>query len=171
VITLAFGGGIDAAGFAIRAAWASLTPIDVIPRLVFETHDGGRGIIAGGLRRFVRSNTADDHIWWSISLADGSTVALSTMRNRVGRSRTRREAYTVGLLVHAPAPPRQRFAPRSRLSHPDPSPRVAEIMAAADQARAARDRLFVDINSVRPLRFADLATLPADATHGLYVRT
>ena len=171
VITLAVGGGVDADGFEVRATWPSLTPIDVIPRLVAEPHTDGRGFIVGGFRRFVRANTADSHFWWSIRLADGSTERMSTMSNRVGRSRTRRASYTLGLLVHAPATPRSRFSHRSRLAHAGPADRVAEIMAAADQARAARDTLFIDINSVRPMRFADLATLPAITRYGQYVRT
>lgn len=172
VLSLAFAGAVDTVGFAVRATWASLSPIDVTPQWVAETQADDRGVFAGGRRhRFVRANAADDRFHWSLRLADGSTEVLSTMKNRVGRTRTRRARYTLGLLVHAPKPPRSRFVSRSRLSHPDPSPRVAEIRAAASQALAARDTLFVDINSVRPLRFSDLATLPANVRYGAFVRT
>lgn len=174
VLTLAFGGATDAAGFAVRASWPSLTPLSPTPRWVAETvtlqPDAARGLIAGGRRRAVRANAADDHFFWSLRLADGTTPQLGTMSNRVGRTRTRRVAYTLGLLVHAPAPPRQRHALRSRLAHPDPAPRVAEIMAAADQPRAARDTLAVDINALRPLRYGDLATQAATVRYGAYIR-
>lgn len=171
ILSLAFAGAVDMDGFAARATWASLTPIEVTPRWVAETVIDDRGCIAGRAGRFVRPNRADDRFFWSLRLADGSTEALTTMKNRVGRTRTRRARYTLGLLVHAPQVPRTRFVPRSRLAHPDPSPRVAEIRDAASQALAARDTLFVDINSVRPLRFSDLATVPANVRYGAFVRT
>lgn len=172
ILSLAFAGAGDTGGFAVRATWPSLTPIEVMPRWITETEIDDRGVFSGGHRhRFVRANIAADRFHWSIRLADGSTEALSTMKNRVGRTRTRRARYTLGLLVHVAAPPRSRFAPRSRLSHPDPSPRVAEIGAAASRALAARDTLFVDINSVRPIRYVDLATLPANVRYGAFVRT
>lgn len=172
ILSLAFAGASDARGFAVHATWASLSPIEVTPRWVAETEIDVRGVFSGGHRhRFVRANIAADRFHWSIRLADGSTEALSSMKNRVGRTRTRRARYTLGLLVHAPRVPRSRFVLRSRLSHPDPSHRVAEIREAASQALAARDTLFVDINSVRPLRFSDLATLPANIRYGAFVRT
>ena len=51
----------------------------------------------------------------------------------------------------------------------DPDKLIAELESAIVSASAARDTLFMDINSTRAITYADLAHLPDDARYGLSI--
>lgn len=158
--------------FLPNAAVPSLTPVDVTPRYMAETRPAtGSGFFVGGMRRFVRANNAQYSFYESFRLNDGLStgVAPTAMRNVVGRSRLRRPAFTVGLLVHAPRSVQHSFFPKGRVARAAPWKLIEELEQAIVSASAARDTPFMDINSTRPLTYADLAHLPDDATYGRVV--
>jgi len=132
---------------------------------------GGRGWFVGrSLRqRGIRINRADEQAYLSIRLADGTTEQLGRMRNRIGRARLRRRPFTASVLVHISGPSKRGF-PRGRYLRAGPERRIAEVVGALAMTQAARDTLSLDINSVRPITYADLATLPDDVTFGAVVR-
>jgi hypothetical protein len=171
VISLSFTKGGDA--FLPNAVSPSLKKASVAPKRVAEARPAGLGFFANRprYRRGVRVNDAQFAFYWSIRLADGSSPNLSRMRNVIGKTRLRREGYTAGLLVHAPRAPLQSSYPPGRVARLSPAKRVAELEHAIAVAQAARDVMFMDINSTRSLAFADLENLPNNARYGLAVRT
>jgi hypothetical protein len=104
-------------------------------------------------------------------LADGTEAEIETtrLRNRIGRTRLRRASFTAGLLVHAPRDPLPSIYPRGRIARLGPDKLIAELESAIVSASAARDTLFMDINSTRAITYADLAHLPDDARYGLSI--
>lgn len=167
VLSLSYtrGGG----AFIPNAISPSLTPADVTPQLIAQPRTAGMGFFANRsrYRRGVRANDADFAFYLSLRLADGSTAEIGTyMRNRIGRTRLRRPSYTAGLLVHAPRQPVPSLYARGRVSRLGPVALVNALESAIDKASAARDTLFMDLNSTRDARFGDLALLPDDARYG-----
>lgn len=168
VVTPAFAGGDPI--FARNSIQPSLTPIDVTPRYVAQQSPAGMGFYASRsqYRRGVRENDASFAFYTSFRLADGSNEEPGTarMRNRLGRTRLRREAFTAGLLVHAPREPVPSVYARGRVARSGPDVLVAGLEQAIVSASAARDTLFMDLNSLRDATFADLETFPDDARYG-----
>lgn len=171
VITLSFTRGGDA--FLPNAISPGVRPAEVAPRHVAEARPAGLGLFASRPRyhRGVRVNDAATAFYVSIRLADGTSPTLSRMRNVIGKTRLRREAYTAGLLVHAARPPIGSFAVRGRIARRGPESLVAAIENAIAVTQAARDVMFLDLNSTRPMTYGDLARLPDNAHYGLAIRT
>jgi hypothetical protein len=169
MVLLSFTAGGDA--YIPNAAATGLSPIDVTPRRLWEPLPGGQGLFANGAwrRRGVRPNRADEQAYLSLRLADGSSAQLGRMRNRLGRTRLRRPAFTASILVHAPGPKVRAFPPTGRYLRAGPEVRVAELARTLGVTQAARDTLFLDINAIRPLVYGDLAKLDDTATYGLTV--
>ncbi len=169
VIALSFATGGDM--FIPNAVSPGLSAIDAEPRRMWEARPGGQGLFAcrSRRRRGVRPNRADEQAYLSIRLADGGSEQLGRMRNRVGRSRLRRKAFTASLLVHAPGPAQRAFPVKGRYVRRGPEERVAELLNAVGVTQAARDTLFVDINSLRPLVYGDLVNLPDDTVYGAVI--
>lgn len=169
VIELSFTKGGDL--FLPNAISPGLTVIDAEPRRMWEARPGGRGWFVGRSlrRRGIRPNQADEQAYLSVRLADGSSEQLGRMRNRIGRTRIRRARFTASVLVHVAGPPKHGF-PRGRYLRQGPEARVAEIVDAVGITQAARDTLYLDINSVRPIGYGDLARLPDDVRYGAVIR-
>ncbi|MDC7787366.1 phage tail protein I [Rhodoplanes sp. TEM] len=169
VIALSFTRGGDA--FLPNAVSPGLTPIDTVPRRMWEARPAGRGWFVGRpLRgRGIQPNRAEEQAYLSIRLADGSSPALGRMRNRIGKTRIRRAPFTASVLVHIAGPAKHAF-PRGRYLRAGPEARIAEIVNALAVTPAARDTLSLDINSLRPLTYADLARMPDDVRYGAVVR-
>lgn len=146
--------------------------IDATPRRLWEALPAGMGLFASRAwkKRGVRPNRADEQAYLSVRLSDGTSAALGRMRNRLGRTRTRRDPYTASILVHAPKPKASAWPVTGRFLKAGPEARVAELARTIGVTQAARDTLFLDVNSIRPLAYGDLARLPDDAVYGLTVR-
>ncbi len=168
VVTPALSG---AAGvFTNNSVQPSLTPVEVSPIYVAEPRPAGLGFYASRsqFHRGVRVNDAEQGFYTSFRLADGSQSepGVSRMRNRLNRTRLRRDAYTAGLLVHAPRAPVPSVYPRGRVARTGPDVLVASLQKAIVSASAARDTLFMDVNSLREATYGDLETFPDDARYG-----
>lgn len=150
----------------------TLLPVDIAPRQVAEPRPAGLGLFAGRPRRGrgVRPNDADGAFYAAIRLADGGIPTLARMRNVVGKTRLRRERFTASLLVHVPRDPlRSAYAP-GRVARAAPTALVQQIESAIAVTQAARDTLFLDLNSTRPLTYSDLARVGEQARFGVAVR-
>ncbi|MBB5046795.1 hypothetical protein HNR60_001543 [Rhodopseudomonas rhenobacensis] len=169
VILLSFTAGGDQ--FIPAVMSPGLMPLDATPRRLWEPQPGGRGWFVGrSLKgRGIRPNRADEQAYLSIRLADGSSAVLGRMRNRIGRTRIRRARFTATVLAHLGTTPKSGF-PLGRYLRAGPEPRVVEVLDALAVTQAARDILFLDINSVRPITFGDLARLPDDVRYGAVLR-
>lgn len=170
VILLSFSYGGDT--YIPNAMATGGSVIDAEPRRLWEALPAGMGLFASRAwkRRGVRPNRSDEQAYLSVRLADGTSAALGRMRNRLGRTRTRRDPYTASILVHAPKPKASAWPVTGRFLKAGPEARVAELARALGVTQAARDTLFLDVNSIRPLAYGDLARLPDDAVYGLTVR-
>lgn len=159
--------------FSRNAISPSLTPLDVTPKYFGQSRPIGRGIFANRprWRRGARFNDAEFHLYASFRLADGTEAEIETarLRNRIGRTRLRRVSFTAGLMVHAPRDPLPSIYPRGRIARIGPDKLIAELESAIVSASAARDTLFMDINSTRAMTYADLAHLPDHARYGLSI--
>ncbi len=156
--------------FLRNAISPSLTPVDVTPKYLAEPRPSGRGFFANRsrLRRGVRFNDAESFLYASLRLADGSGAEIETtrLRNRVGHTRLRRPPFTAGFLVHAPRDRLPSIYPRGRIARSGPERLIAELEGAIVSASAARDTVYMDINSTRAITYADLSHLPDDARYG-----
>lgn len=170
VITLTFAAGGD--GFLANAVAPGLRPAEVAPRKIAEARPAGLGFFANRPRRGrgVRVNDAEGAFYASIRLTDGTAPDLSRMRNVVGKTRLRRPAFTAGLLVHAPRPPLPSRHPRGRIARAGPEALIAALEHAIAVTQAARDTLYLDVNSTRPLTYADLPRVGVNARFGVAVR-
>ncbi|PZA12471.1 phage tail protein I [Rhodopseudomonas palustris] len=169
VILLSFTTGGDQ--FIPAVMSPGLTPIDATPRKMWEPQPAGRGWFVG-MRlkgRGIRPNRADEQAYLSIRLADGSSAELGRMRNRIGRSRIRRKPFTATVVAHIAGPSKRGF-PLGRYLRAGPEPRIAEVISALAVTQAARDTLYLDHNSVRPITYGDLARLPDDVRFGAVIR-
>ncbi|WP_054162516.1 phage tail protein I [Rhodopseudomonas sp. AAP120] len=169
VIALNFTAGGDQ--FIPAVMSPGLTPLDATPRKLWEPQPGGRGWFVGRrLRgRGIRPNQADEQAYLSIRLADGTSAALGRMRNRIGRTRIRRARFTAAVLAHLGTTPKSGF-PLGRYLRSGPEPRVVEVLNALAVTQAARDTVYLDINSVRPITYGDLARLSDDVRFGAVIR-
>lgn len=171
VITLTFTKGGDA--FLPNAIAPSITSASVAPKRIAQARSAGMGLFANRsrYRRGVRVNDAPTAFYSSIRLTDGSSANLSRMRNVITRTRLRRKSYTAGLLVHAPRAPLNSAYPTGHVARKGPAEFIASLNKAVAATQAARDTMFIDINSTRAMRYADLLYLPENAHYGLSIRT
>lgn len=87
----------------------------------------------------------------------------------VGIDRLSRPTYTKELAVLLLRPPADAFPfGDARELGPDPQPIVDDLLEAIASAQVARDEVTVDINVLRPLTVADLATINANTKTGEY---
>lgn len=154
----------------------SLTPVNVNPVVVYGPVPGGPALAVNRCAlnaRPIKANRADEQIYLSIRLADGSGPATrgNIRGSPLGRGRLSRKGYTASYLVHAPITDYKTGFPRnSMLVRKSPESRLDEVAHAIDVAAAARDTCYMDVNSVRPITFSDLERLPSDTTFGTSVR-
>lgn len=170
VISLSFSTGVDV--FRPNAVSPGLTAIDVVPRQMWDVMPPGRGWFISRARkgRGIQRNRADELAYLSIRLADGSRPEYGgRMRNRIGRTRVRRAPFTATVLAHLSGPPKHGF-PVGRFVKVGPEARIAEAINALAVTQAARDTVYLDINSVRPITYGDLARLPENVRAGAIIR-
>lgn len=171
IITLGFSPSGDP--YLPNAVPATLKPVNVTPIKVFAARQDRRGLAAGRRPAPVRAANQDIEIYFSIRLADGSTAAIRNRisRSAVNRARIQPAPFEAHLLVHAPVPYHVGFPKSGWVVRPVPEARKREVHAAVAVAQGARDTVFVDLNSTRPLTFGDLARMPPDVRAGTALRT
>ncbi len=156
--------------FDLTPGVPSLIPVETTPRKVPipQPYHGHRLIIGRTpVRSTIAPSPARDAYYLALHVADGTGPSGSRPRQgAVGRDRLPRAKYTKELSVLLARPRRRGWPYSGGRIVPDPAVKADRVLNALASAQAARDRVFVNFNTVRDLTVADLRFVDAETRVG-----